>query len=183
VDRLTAEKWLASGDPVPSLAISTTTQGGPINEVQRVGFTVPYGGIGGTFTLSFGGQTTSAISATASAATVKSALEALSSIGTGNIAVTKTQDTSTAQEWKLTFQGSLGGANQSQTTINTANVTTMGGSPTNIQATDTNGAASGQNEVQVVTLSNATDGTIRLAFGGQTTAPIAYNASASTVQT
>jgi hypothetical protein len=49
----------------------------------------------------------------------------------------------------------LGEANQSQTTINTANVTTMGGSPTNIQAANTNGAASGQNEVQVVTLATA----------------------------
>jgi hypothetical protein len=77
-----------------------------------------------TFTLSFGGQTTSAISATASAATVKSALEALSSIGTGNIAVTKTQDTSTAQEWKLTFQGSLGGANQGRAEIKIVYVTT-----------------------------------------------------------
>ena len=39
LDRMTAEKWLTSGDPIPSLAVSTTTQGGPSSEVQRVGFT------------------------------------------------------------------------------------------------------------------------------------------------
>ena len=58
----------------------------------------------------------------------------------------------------------------------------MFGSATPIQATDTNGGTA-VNEVQVVTLSNASDGTIRLAFLGQTTGPLAYNASASTVQT
>ena len=41
---------------------------------------------GGTFTLSFGGQTTSGIGYNASAATVDSALEGLSSIGSGNVA-------------------------------------------------------------------------------------------------
>lgn len=35
--------------------------------------------------------------------------------------------------------------------------------------------------VQRITLSDATGGTFRLAFQGQTTAPIAYNASAATV--
>lgn len=54
---------------------------------------------------------------------------------------------------------------------------------TDTQATDTRGGGSGANEVQVVTLSNATDGTFQLAFGGQTTAPIADNASNSTVDT
>ena len=42
---------------------------------------------GGTFTLSFGGQTTSPIAHNASAATIKSALEALSTVGAGNIEV------------------------------------------------------------------------------------------------
>jgi RHS repeat-associated protein len=114
---------------------------------------------------------------------VQTALQGLASIGSGNISVTKTTDTSTDQVWTLTFQGSLAAANQSQLTIDCSNVTTtMLMPPTAVQATDVNGQ-SGQNEVQVVTLSNATDGTFRLAFGGQTTAPIAYNASAATVDT
>ena len=179
LDRLTAEKWLTSGDPVPTIGISTTTQGGPSSEVQRVGYTSSFAPTSGTFTLSFGGQTTSGIAYNASAATVQAALEGLSSIGSGNVSVTKSQNTSTAQEWTVTFQGTLGGANQSQITIDTTNVFAFGKS--NIQATDTQGGSGSNNEVQVVTLSNATDGTFRLAFGGQTTAPIAYNASAATV--
>lgn len=41
---------------------------------------------GGTFTLTYSGQTTSAIAYNATAATVQAALEALSNIGTGNVA-------------------------------------------------------------------------------------------------
>jgi hypothetical protein len=34
LDRMTAEKWLTSGDPVPVIAISTTTQGGPSSAMR-----------------------------------------------------------------------------------------------------------------------------------------------------
>ncbi|MFN0020615.1 MAG: putative toxin, partial [Pirellulaceae bacterium] len=182
LDRMTSEVWISSGNPVPVLSVSTTTPGGPPSEVQRVGFTASVGLGGGTFTLSFGGNTTSALSYTASAATVQSALEGLASIGSGNVSVVKTTDTSTSKIYTVTFQGSLAAANQSQITINTASITAYV-TKTDTQATDTQGGGSGANEVQVVTLSNATDGTFRLAFAGQTTAPIAYNASNSTVDT
>jgi hypothetical protein len=66
-------------------------------------------------------------------------------------------------------------------TINTAGITAMGGK-TDVQATDQNGQPATTDEVQTVTLSNATGGTFRLAFLGQTTAAIAYNASAATVE-
>jgi YD repeat-containing protein len=66
--------------------------------------------------------------------------------------------------------------NLGQVTMET-NVTIMGGGKINIQATDQNGQPATTDEVQVVTLSNATDGTFRLAFMGQTTAPITGNAS------
>jgi RHS repeat-associated protein len=177
---MTAEKWLTSGDPVPSIAISTTTQGGPSSEVQRVGFTADMMISSGTFTLSFGGQTTGTIAYDASAATVQTALQGLSTIGSGNVVATKTQSTMTAQEWQVTFQGSLAGTNQNQITINAGSVTAMM-TRTDIQTTDIEGGTGSNNEVQVVTLSNATGGEFRLAFAGQTTAPIAYNASAATV--
>jgi YD repeat-containing protein len=180
LDRMTAEKWLTSGDPVPTLAVSTTTQGGPSSEVQRVGFTADMMITSGTFTLSFGGQTTGTIAYDASAATVQTALQGLSTIGSGNVVATKTQSTMTAQEWQVTFQGSLAGTNQNQITINAGSVTAMM-TRTDIQTTDTEGGTGSNNEVQVVTLSNATGGEFRLAFAGQTTAPIAYNASAATV--
>ena len=50
--------------------------------------TISVDATGGTFTLSYGGQTTSAIAEAATAATVQAALQALSTIGVGNIAVT-----------------------------------------------------------------------------------------------
>lgn len=43
---------------------------------------------GGTFTVSFGGQTTSAIAHNANATTIRTAIESLSSVGTGNVGVT-----------------------------------------------------------------------------------------------
>ena len=180
LDRQTSEKWLASASTMPSLAIATTTAGGPVNEVQRVGFTASTSLMGGTFTLSFGGQTTGAIAYNASAATVQTALQGLSSIGSGNVSVVKSIGTSASQEWTLTFQGSLAAANQSQVTVNSGSVMGMM-SITNIQATDTQGGNS--NEVQTISLSNATAGTFRLAYGNQNTGDLAYNASAGTIQT
>jgi RHS repeat-associated protein len=67
---------------------------------------------GGTFTLTFGGQTTGAIAFNASASTVQSALAALSSIGTGNVVVTPAVNGG----WEVRFTGTLGGVYQSQMT-------------------------------------------------------------------
>src|SRR5690606_3010886 len=89
------------------------------------------------------------------------------------------QNTSMAREWRVTFRNGLGGTNVAQMTVNTTGLSAFGGI-TKIEATNTQGGLN--NEVQQVTLSNANGGTFRLAFMGQTTAPIAYNASASTVE-
>lgn len=59
---------------------------------------------GGTFTLKFGTQTTAAIPWNATATTVRGALEALSNIGTGNVAVAG----SAGGPYTVTFQGALG---------------------------------------------------------------------------
>lgn len=45
------------------------------------------------------------------------------------------------------------------------------------------GASPSTNEVQTITLTGATDGTFRLTFGANTTAPLAYNISAADLQT
>ncbi len=147
--------------------------------MQRVGFTSTYIS-GGTFTLSYNGQTTSPITYNATAAQVQSALEALSNIAAGDVVVTKLQNTYTAQEWKLEFQGALGAANLVQTTIDTTNIGGMG-TKVEIEATDVQGSGGGD-EVQSVTLSNATGGTFRLALDGYVTASLAYNATASQVE-
>src|SRR5262249_16428865 len=58
---------------------------------------------GGTFTLTFGGETTSPIPYNADMATVQAALEALSSIGANNVSVT-----GVLGGWKVTFTNALG---------------------------------------------------------------------------
>jgi hypothetical protein len=72
-----------TGGTNPAPAIAHTATGSGVNDVQ----TLSVGGTpaGGTFALSFGGQTTTAISFNATAAQVQGALQALSSIGTGNV--------------------------------------------------------------------------------------------------
>ncbi len=73
---------------------------------------------GGTFTLSFGGQTTGNIAYNASAATVETAFEALSSVGSGNCTVS-----GSAGAWTIEFTGSLAGTNVALVTINVSNLT------------------------------------------------------------
>lgn len=67
---------------------------------------------GGTFTLTFDGQTTAAIAYNASAAAVQSALEALSSIGVGNVSVTG----SNGGPYTVTFIGDFARTNVSTMT-------------------------------------------------------------------
>jgi len=57
-----------------------------VDEVQTV--TITGAPTGGTFTLTFGAQTTSAIAYNATAAQVQTALQALSSVGASNALVT-----------------------------------------------------------------------------------------------
>jgi hypothetical protein len=77
-----------------------------INEVQRVTLSsVP---TGGTFTLTFEAQTTTAIAYNASAATVSTALQALATIGAGNCSVTG----SAGGPWDVTFIGAEAAQNQ-----------------------------------------------------------------------
>jgi RHS repeat-associated protein len=129
--------------------------------------------------LSYGGYTTSAINAGANAVDVKTALEALTSIGSGNVSVTKNATSYSEDVWTITFIGSLAGTNLSQMTINASGISSYG-SLSEIETTVTNGHAA-QDEIQTVTPTNATGGTFRLAYKGQTTVPLAFNASSSTV--
>lgn len=93
--------------------------------------TITEGGSGlTTFTLTYNGQTTSAIAAAATAATVQTALEALSNINVGDVAVSG----STSGPYTVTFTGPLAGANVAQMTA-----TPTGGTGTVTIATTTQG--------------------------------------------
>jgi hypothetical protein len=78
--------------------------GSPANEVQTV--TITGTPTGGTFTLSFQGQTTANIAYNAAAAAVQTALENLSNIEVSDIAVTGGPGPGTP--YVVTFQGALG---------------------------------------------------------------------------
>ncbi|WP_280498550.1 major capsid protein [Nocardia cyriacigeorgica] len=84
----------------------TLTCAATTNEVQTV--TITGGPTGGTWTLSFGGDTTDPIAHNASAAVVQALLAGLSSIGAGNIAVSG----AAGGPYTVTFQGALGATDQ-----------------------------------------------------------------------
>ena len=129
------------------------------NEVQTV--TIARNPTGGTFTLTWSGQTTAAIAYNATAAAVASALKALSNIGDNDVTVTGPA----GGPWVVTFVGALAETDVAQMTGN-------GGSLTGTY-----------NEIQLVTITGApTGGTFTLTWSGQTTSALAYNASAAQVQ-
>jgi hypothetical protein len=105
---------------------------GKSNEVQTV--TITGSPTGGTFTLTYSGQTTAGIAYNATAATVKNALQALSTVGNGNVSVTG----SAGGPYTVTFQGDLAGVNAAAMTASGAGLT-GGSSPAVSIATDTAG--------------------------------------------
>lgn len=111
--------------------IAVTGLHGGTNEVQTITLA---NATGGTFTLTYSGQTTSAIAYNATAATVQAALEALSNIAVGDVAVTG----SAGGPYTVTFQGALGYQNVAQMTASGGSLT--GSSPTVTPATQTAGA-------------------------------------------
>jgi len=121
-----------------------------IQELKNPGnFTVYLSALSGTFTLSYGGQTTSAIAYNASTSTVQTALQALSTIGAGNVTVTGNPGRWTVVT-PITKPGNL--------TVNGASLAPLSFS------------------VTVGTLSYT------MTVGGQTTGPISFLASATTIR-
>lgn len=109
-----------------------------VNEVQTI--TITGSPTGGTFTISLGGFTTAAIAWNATAAAVQSALEALTSIGAGNVVVTGGPLPATLLT--VTFRKGLAATNVAQLT--SASSLTGGSSPAIVHATTTAGVAAAQ---------------------------------------
>jgi hypothetical protein len=125
------DEFTASGSFVRAFGVDVVRHGGEddipgANEVQKVAVKAT----GGTFTLTFSGQTTSAISFSAPSSGVGSVqeyLEALSTIGAGNITVTGGPGDATASSpYVMTFVGKLAGDDQSQMTSSATNLTGTG---------------------------------------------------------
>lgn len=92
---------------------------GAVDEIQVVTLTDDTDG--GTFTLTFEGDTTSALAWDATSATIQTALEALTSIGAGNVAVAGDGPHT------VTFDGDLAGQNVSLLTADGSSLTATTG--------------------------------------------------------
>jgi hypothetical protein len=125
---------LINGDSFSSGWKATTIGGAGHNEIQTV--TITGTPTGGTFTLTFSGQTTAAIAYNATAATVSAALAALSNIGSNNVGVTG----ATAGPYTVMFQGALATTDVAQMTATPS--LTGGTSPTVTVTTTVAGIAS-----------------------------------------
>jgi len=127
---------------VPVIAVATVTEdqvlqcdatGGVLpvvdeSEIQVV--TILGAPTGGTFTLSFGGQTTSGLAYNATASTIQTAVQGLSSIGSSNATVTG----SAGGPWTVTFAGSLANTSELLITDNPASLT--GGTTPSVVVTE-----------------------------------------------
>jgi hypothetical protein len=127
---------------------------GGTNEVQTV--TVTGGPAGGTFTLTYSGQTTAGIAFNAAASAVQSALVALSNIDTADVLVTG----SAGGPYTVTFRGALADTNVAQMTASGASLT-GGTSPGVTVATQTAGVAQTQN----ITVTGSNGGPWTATFG------------------
>lgn len=105
-----------------------TIAASPVDEQQTV--TINGSPTGGTFTLTFSGQTTASIPHNATTAQIDTALEALPAIGAGNITV----GGPTGGPWVVSFVGARGNADQPQMTA-TSSLT--GGSSPSVTVTTT----------------------------------------------
>lgn len=106
--------------PQPDPVRASFPTSAAVNEVQRI--SVASGApSAGTFTLTFSGQTTAAIPFNATAAQVQAALEALSNINVGDVAVTGGPLPGTPID--VTFQGQYSGTNVPQMTVDNTGVT------------------------------------------------------------
>jgi len=131
---MTASVYSASGTGVFRRTVTVSQPGvTAVNEVQVV--TLNGTPTGGSFTLTYSGQTTSAIAYNASAATVDAALEALSNIGAGDVAVTG----SAGGPWTVTFETALAATNVAEMAGNGASLT--GATTNTLTATDTTASA------------------------------------------
>jgi hypothetical protein len=97
---------------------------GGVNAVQ----TLSRGGIvtGGTFTLTYNGATTGNLAYNVSSSSIQTALQNLSTIGSGNVTVTS----GGTGVWVVTFGGQLAAKNLPNMTVNTSNLTGVGASLT-----------------------------------------------------
>ena len=144
---LQARNVIKSGIPLGRINASGlyAPYSGPTSEVQTV--TVTGNPTGGTYTLTFSGQTTAAIPFNATAAQVKTALENLSNVNAGDVNVTGGPHPGTPIV--VTFVGQFLGDDQTQMTATSS--LTGGSTPgVNVATTTAGGGASTSDGTQTL---------------------------------
>ena len=145
-----------------------------VDEVQTV--SIPSDTTGGSFTLTYDGQTTGNIQFDDTFGTLDGLLEALSNIGAGDVVVSGGPGPDT--DWVVTFETALAGTDVDLMTADGAGLT---GSDVTVIETQSGGG--GNNEIQTVSIpATVTGGTFTLTYNGQTTTAIGYDAAAGVVQ-
>jgi PKD repeat protein/type 1 glutamine amidotransferase len=129
--------WMVTGDDTPATAVGANNyppfNDHKTNESQTVRLT---GTTGGTFTLSFSGETTAPIAWNANAAAIQAALEGLAAIAPGDVLVTGGGNVSTANQ-TIAFRGAYSETDVAQVTADGAGLT--GGAPVATTATSQQG--------------------------------------------
>ena len=184
-----------SGD-IPQAGVVNLANGSPaigslvkaVDAIQRL--TVD--ATGGTFTLALGGQITGNLAWNITAAALQSALEGLSSIGAGNVQVTKA-----GSVYRIAFKGALAAQHVDLLAVNDFHLTNGQGAQDVLNIDDSGsrlpnvGVLTGTsltglsmpqaNEIQSIVV-DATEGAFRLSFAGDETGDLAHNAGAADVQ-
>lgn len=161
--------WLSD---FSNITVTESDAGGNTsNEMQLV--TLPGSPTGGTFTLTFQGQTTSGVPYDSSAASLQTTLEALSNIESGDVIVTA----GSVGGWQIEFAESLGAQDLALLTASGTNLS--GGT---IATSTSQAAISPLNEKVLVTLGQeVSGGTFTLTHGDNTAGNIAFNATSDTI--
>lgn len=129
------------------------------NEQQTI--TITNAG-GGNFEIINDGQNTAPLAWNSSATAITTAMEAMSSIGSGNISVSASSSNGQTV-YTITFIGDL--AATGQALLQVQSISLVGGA------------------TYIVSLTGGATDNFTLSYGGNTTSAIAYNASAATIQT
>ncbi len=162
------------GSDAQEYTVTSRTLGSGANEIQDIEIDDDVSG--GTFTLTFGGQTTGTIAYDAAASVVQASLQALSTIGLGNVLVTLATPV-----WRATFAGTLASSDVGMISGDGSSLT--GGSTTSVAIAETVAGVDNVNEVQSLTQSGTVSGgTFTVTFNGETTGAIPWDSTAATVE-
>src|SRR6476646_5886654 len=170
------QQFDSDGHPIRAFGWNVVAEG-PDNVTtasaeQRI--EIPASVTGGTFTLTFKGQTTAPIAFNAKGSEVESALEALSTIGAINV-------NSLTSPFKIVFKGAL--ANKPQPAIEADSTSLVGGAATvtiEVAGLETSIAKNAEQKVEVP--ASVTAGTFKLTFNGKSTIVLPFNATAAEVK-